>query len=159
MLREKVGVTGHQDLPEAAVELVRSKLDLWFPDARHTTVICSLAKGADTLVAEHLRSRGAKLHVIVPSNGYLDTFEGVAAQDKYQGLLNQATDVEILGFDAPSEEAYMAAGSLVARSCDWLIAVWDGQKARGLGGTGDVVALARQLGKPVRIVWPAGVTR
>jgi hypothetical protein len=159
MRPRRVGVTGHQELPAAAVELLTSKLDEWFPDAHGTTVISSLARGADTLVAEQLLNRGAQLHVIVPSKGYANTFDDPAAKAKYQGLLDMAEAVQVLGFAEPSEEAFMAAGSLVARSSDWLIAVWDGEGARGLGGTGDVVALARQLAKRVTVVWPAGVSR
>lgn len=42
---------------------------------------------------------------------------------------------------------------------DQLIVVWDGQPARGYGGTADVVAYADRVGVPVRIVWPEGATR
>ncbi|MFG2222777.1 hypothetical protein [Streptomyces sp. NPDC048644] len=42
---------------------------------------------------------------------------------------------------------------------DRLIAVWDGQPARGYGGTADVVAYARSTGVPVEVVWPDGATR
>ena len=38
-----------------------------------------------------------------------------------------------------------------------LVAVWDGQPARGLGGTADVVA--RQRGVPMEVIWPQGATR
>ena len=40
-----------------------------------------------------------------------------------------------------------------------LVAVWDGQSARGLGGTADVVAYARERGKPVTVIWPEGASR
>jgi hypothetical protein len=40
-----------------------------------------------------------------------------------------------------------------------LCAVWDGLPARGYGGTADVVAYARQHGKPVHVIWPAGARR
>ena len=40
-----------------------------------------------------------------------------------------------------------------------LVAVWDGQPARGLGGTADVVAYARQRGVPMEVIWPQGATR
>jgi hypothetical protein len=40
-----------------------------------------------------------------------------------------------------------------------LVAVWDGQPARGLGGTADVVAYARQRGVPMEVIWPRGATR
>jgi hypothetical protein len=137
---------------------VENRLATWFPDAHGITVVCSLAKGADTLVAETLMGRGASLHVIVPSRGYAGTFQGIA-QRKYQDLLEQADSSEVLDFEQPTEVAYMTAGATVVRSSDILIAVWDGKSARGLGGTADVVTLARRLGKQVRVVWPPGVSR
>ena len=42
---------------------------------------------------------------------------------------------------------------------DRLFAVWDGQPARGYGGTADVVAEARARGIPVTVIWPEGATR
>ncbi len=42
---------------------------------------------------------------------------------------------------------------------DELWAVWDGEPARGPGGTADVVAHARGRGVPVRVVWPPGARR
>ena len=40
-----------------------------------------------------------------------------------------------------------------------LVAVWDGQPSRGLGGTADVVAYARQRSVPVTVTWPEGASR
>ena len=40
-----------------------------------------------------------------------------------------------------------------------LIAVWDGQPARGYGGTADVVSAAKEKNIPVTIVWPPGAAR
>ncbi|HEY1620682.1 MAG TPA: hypothetical protein VGG25_23870 [Streptosporangiaceae bacterium] len=45
------------------------------------------------------------------------------------------------------------------RGADELWAVWDGQPARGYGGTADVVAHARSKGIPVRVIWPEGARR
>ncbi|WP_198036875.1 hypothetical protein [Nocardia sp. BMG51109] len=42
---------------------------------------------------------------------------------------------------------------------DELFAVWDGKPARGYGGTADVVAVARQRGMPVTVIWPDGAQR
>lgn len=154
-----VGVTGHQQLPQAAIALLRHKLLEWFPDANGVTVVCSLAVGADTFVADFLLDRGAKLHAIVPSAGYINTFTSANDRHTYEELLGRASAVDVLNFDAPSEQAYMAAGEAVTRACDWLCAVWDGRESKGMGGTADVVALARQLRKPVRVVWPTGVER
>ena len=40
-------------------------------------------------------------------------------------------------------------GRYVLDRCDVLVAVWDGQPARGRGGTADIVAMARHCGKPM----------
>lgn len=48
---------------------------------------------------------------------------------------------------------------LMLERADELIAVWDGQPARGYGGTADVVQAARDKDLPVTVVWPAGVMR
>ena len=42
---------------------------------------------------------------------------------------------------------------------DLLVAVWDGQPARRLGGTAQVVDAAEERRLPVTVVWPAGATR
>ena len=53
----------------------------------------------------------------------------------------------------------MAASELMIKHADQLWAVWDGQPARGYGGTADVVTAARNNGLPVRIIWPHGTHR
>jgi hypothetical protein len=42
---------------------------------------------------------------------------------------------------------------------DLLIAVWDGQPARGHGGTADVVQAAKDHRIPIQIIWPQNATR
>jgi hypothetical protein len=45
----------------------------------------------------------------------------------------------------------------VADDCDVLVAVWDGEEAWSSGGTGDIVAHARRIGR--RIVHIQPITR
>lgn len=47
------------------------------------------------------------------------------------------------------EEAYLAAGSYVLEHCDVLVALWDGVRTQGKGGTGEIVDLARQRKLPL----------
>ncbi len=56
-------------------------------------------------------------------------------------------------------EAHQAGSVRMLEQTDELIAVWDGKPARGYGGTADVVAVARERGIPVTIVWPDGAER
>jgi len=50
----------------------------------------------------------------------------------------------------PRDQAYAAAGRyILLHRCDVLVALWDGQGARGPGGTSDVAAQARQRDLPL----------
>ena len=67
--------------------------------------------------------------------------------------------VEALEHTESTEQAHMDAGKVVVDRSSVLLAVWDGQPSRGLGGTADVVAYARQRGVPVTVIWPEGASR
>jgi hypothetical protein len=53
----------------------------------------------------------------------------------------------------------MTGSEILVGLVDEVIAVWDGQPARGYGGTADVVSYAESNGVPVRIVWPEEASR
>ena len=53
-------------------------------------------------------------------------------------------------------DAYLQAGRAVVRHADILLAVWDGEPARGVGGTAEVVAEALNRGAPVVWIKPDG---
>jgi hypothetical protein len=53
----------------------------------------------------------------------------------------------------------MEASSVMLARANRLFAVWDGQPARGYGGTADVVAEACRRGVPVTVIWPEGASR
>ena len=154
-----VGVSGHQMLPE----IVRTYAEptiiaLLVCQPKPLIGLSSLAEGADQLFSEAVLRSGGTLHVVVPAQGYGDTFRGTSRQT-YHRLLAAADTVTTLRYDRPCEQAYDAAGQFIAEYCDLLIALWDGQPARGLGGTADAVAHARRLGREVVIIWPEGVAR
>ncbi|MGH9128833.1 MAG: hypothetical protein ACRDY2_07680 [Acidimicrobiales bacterium] len=155
-----IGCTGHQNLPGVAQDYVarciRSEIEGHGED--NLTGVCSLAMGADQMFAQLVLEAGGTLHAIIPCAGYELTFstEGRASFDSLLGL---AAKVETLGYSAPSEDAFLSAGYRVADLADVLIAVWDGQAARGLGGTADVVDYARRRAGEVVILWPEGVRR
>ena len=50
------------------------------------------------------------------------------------------------------EDGYLDCGIETVNGADVLIAVWDGEPARGKGGTADVVQYAESIGKPVMII-------
>ncbi|MEU4650833.1 hypothetical protein [Nocardia fluminea] len=63
-----------------------------------------------------------------------------------------------MDFDSAGREAYEAANEVLVGDADRMIAAWDG-KVGERAGTGTVVALARERGIPVDVVWPNGAVR
>jgi hypothetical protein len=157
-----VGMTGHQGLPPATTELVtvalRETLARYQPSLVGVTM---LGPGADQLFARVVLEQGGALYVVQPTQGmqYRDSFEDPEARHGYTELHAHATYFEALEHTASTEQAHMDAGRVVVDRSSVLVAVWDGQPARGLGGTADVVAYAHQLGRPVEVIWPEGATR
>jgi hypothetical protein len=155
----QIGVTGHQRLPAEAIDYaVRGIRNILATAQAPLVGMSSLAAGADQLFATELIAAGGQLHVVVPAAGYESTFSGEDTA-RYRDLLGCASDITNLPYDEPDEEAYDAAGLWIAERCDLLIAVWDGEPARGLGGTANAVAHAMRLGRTVQILWPKGVRR
>lgn len=153
-----IGVSGHQHLPQAArtyaEHVIRALLTR---QSEPVTGMSSLAEGTDQLFAELVLATGGALHAVIPARDYETTFHGEALTNYRR--LHAAAVITELDFDRPDEPAYYAAGRFVVEHCDLLVAVWDGQLARGLGGTADAVAHARELGREVLITWPKGVRR
>ena len=78
---------------------------------------------------------------------------------EYDALLARAATVSQLGHVESDAEAHMDASEAMLKRADVLLAVWDGEPARGYGGTADVVAEAKREGLPVVVLWPEGATR
>lgn len=157
----RIGCTGHQrlslttrrDVAAAIAAVIAAEAD------EDLTGLTSLAEGADQLFALVLLAAGGQLHAIIPSQSYEQSFATTSARETYMALRGLASGSTTLPFPAPAEDAYLAAGHKVADSCEILIAVWDGQGAAGKGGTGDIVAYARDRKRDVRIIWPEGASR
>ncbi|MEU9164619.1 hypothetical protein AB0D29_30645 [Streptomyces sp. NPDC048424] len=157
---KRIGVTGHRSIPDALLGHVENGLRavLGGHDGP-LEAFSSLAEGADQMFAAIALECGAGLTVVIPSGDYEDGFEGAEALARYRWLKRRATQEVRMDFARSTDEAYYAAGTYIADSCDRLVAVWDGQPARGHGGTGEIVAYARALGKPVTVIWREGVSR
>lgn len=155
----RVGITGHQRLPPAGVEFIRRRLREHLEGVRPLVGVTSLAAGADQMFAQVVLELGGTLHVVIPAREYPRSFESEADRTEYFRLIESAGSVETMAFELPGEPAYLAAGHRMVDLSDWVIAIWDGLPARGMGGTGDIVEYARAAGKTVEIVWPQGMTR
>ncbi|GHD20395.1 hypothetical protein GCM10007147_12590 [Nocardiopsis kunsanensis] len=155
----RIGVTGHRHLPPdveaAAAVMLRQHLA---PHGYRMVGLSCLADGPDTAFAEAVVAAGAPLEVIVPAQGY----RGALPREHhpvYDRLLSRAVLVHELEHRESTPRAHMDAGRLLVERCNRLVAVWDGEPARGPGGTADVVAHARALSRPVSVLWPEGARR
>jgi hypothetical protein len=157
-----VGMTGHQGLPAPTAALVTAALgDTLRGYTPNLVGVTMLGPGADQLFARVVLELGGALYVVQPTTGrqYRDSFEDPDAQRGYDELRARASYFEALEYAESSEQAHMHAGKVIVDRSSVLVAVWDGQPSRGLGGTADVVAYARQRGMPVEVVWPQGAMR
>jgi hypothetical protein len=147
----RIGVTGHRHLPDhAAWGWVEGVVAISLSSLPAQLVgISSLAIGADQLFADLVLRRGGALYAVLPFERYERSFEAGEDRERYQALLKRAVEVEILSECTDDEQSYMAAGRRIVDRSDRMIAIWDGEKAAGLGGTGDVVEYARSTGKEI----------
>jgi len=147
----KIGITGHQRLKnEKLWDWVKLKIDDLLSQVQSPLIgLSSLAIGADQVFAKSILENDGSLHVIVPFDGYEMKFSEGVDREEYFHLLNKATSIDILAKEHSEEESYFKAGKKIVDDSSFLIAVWDGKPAAGLGGTGDVVKYARQMSKKV----------
>jgi hypothetical protein len=156
-----VAVSGHRfydaETADYLADRVEALLRRWRSDAE-VRVVTSLAEGADQLVARVAVELGIPVDVVIPSAGYRGSLEP-AFRVAFDELLARAASVVQLDHAEPGAQAYLDAGLVLLDRADTLIAIWDGQQARGTGGTGEVVEEARSRGIDVVIVWPEGYER
>ena len=152
----RIGVTGHRILADlekidAGVEIALRHIESAFP-GEPLTVISALAEGADRIVARHVLARpDAGLTVPLPlaKSDYLADFQSEDSRADFLSLLQRADHLEEMPSAATREQGYEAAGEYVLNNSEVLIAIWDGRNAQGQGGTGEIVARARQRGLPI----------
>lgn len=156
----RLAVTGHRGLSEKTTALVDAALrsEIRKHAAGPLIGLSCIADGADALFARAILDHGGALHVVVPAYKYRD---GLPKDHHatYDALIAEAAEIIRIDHVESDSDAHMDASLRMLADADELLAVWDGQPARGHGGTADVVDAAREQGVPVMIVWPAGATR
>jgi hypothetical protein len=121
-----------------------------------------LAEGTDRMFAEEAIALGFKVLCPMPfsqvefEKDFLppNTLEE-HSRDRFRGLLKQAsenaglTTFELDGERSAAQAAYGAAGRVVLNQSDLLVAVWDGGKPAGGGGTVETIRDAVHFHVPV----------
>ncbi|MGD1278310.1 MAG: tetratricopeptide repeat protein [Tepidisphaeraceae bacterium] len=170
-----IGVTGHRTLSdeEAIRSTIAQTIGRLAAGKPNILLLSALAAGADCLVAEAvLDEHHGRVRAVLPlevSDYRRDFTPGQLA--RFQSLLNRAdaivfpptlpqskppqgkgppaaTSPTVAALD-DRQAAYERTGMFIVDHCDVLVAVWDGQPARGRGGTADIVAYARQAARPI----------
>jgi hypothetical protein len=174
----RVGVTGHRpnrlgttDRPdlrrqvENILKLVRDggQRIAADPEAGYDSsapllrIISPLAEGSDRLVAEEAVKLGFELQCPLPfpRDDYERDFATPESRKHFRDFSKEATAILELDGSRESSQAenraYENVGRTVLRHSDLLIAIWDGERAEGRGGTAQIVKEAVQLGIPV--IW------
>ena len=152
----RVGVTGHRTFSSPTADLVRSACRQVLTDAlaAHPSLVAlsALAEGADTVFAEAALALGIPLEAVIPFDGYENDFTTPTARETYNHLLRSAKVIHRLHFRKRSDDAYLAAGRWIGQRSDLLVAIWDGEPSRGLGGTGDIVEMAQVQATATHII-------
>ncbi len=144
------GITGHQNLDgEETIEWVKNKIIKNIDDYTITKGCTSLAIGADQLYAEVLLLKKIPYVAIIPCKQYEKTFQEERHLKNYRMLVKEACEIVELDYGKPSEAAFYDAGKRVVDISDLIIAIWNGKKAKGLGGTGDIVTYAISKKRPI----------
>ncbi|MEU0278364.1 hypothetical protein [Streptomyces sp. NPDC006195] len=156
-----LAVTGHMDLSEESVPLVRAALRKALEPYRADLVgVSCIAAGSDSLFAEEVTALGGRLVVLIPSADYRAKKVKKDHAPVFDRLVKAAVEVVTLPNETANRAAYEEANALLLERGDRLVAVWDGTPPSGKGGgTADTVLLAREAGLPVDVVWPEGAAR
>jgi len=133
------------------------------------SALSPLAEGADRVAARAILAYpGARLDVVLPlsMDDYLEDFETEESKLEFHELIGESRrPVELRHRrirddrhdpDSQAElrkDCYKSAGQYVVDHCDLLIALWDGEPARGRGGTAEIVTYACEQRRPVIRIW------
>lgn len=152
-----VGFSGHRQVaaPEfvgAAIRTEITRLREAQPD--EWIALSSVAQGSDQLFVHAARSLDVSWHAILPlpRAEFARDFTPAGWREVERLLDGEAEHIQVIAENGSREDAYLDCGMETVNDADVLLAVWDGEEARGKGGTADVVAYARSLGRPVIII-------
>ncbi len=128
-------------------------------------LVTSLAEGADTIVAHAARECGYQLDVILPfpKAAYVEAQQfSTDAKRIFEEFLIDPALLSLLELDGNPDDprladnAYLEAGRLMLAHSDILIAIWNGEREDGVGGTAQILREAIERGTPVIWIKPRG---
>lgn len=153
-----VGFTGHRRIasPVKADKLIGEALATLHREGTGEWIgVSSAAAGSDVVFARQVLEMGMAWQAILPfaEAEFRKDFEP-DAWSEVECLLARAESVTAMVGGESREEAYLDCGIETVNACDVLVALWDGEPARGRGGTAEIVTYARELGRPLIVIDP-----
>lgn len=155
-----IGFAGHRTLPDReglAASLSADLAALKSGIGGRLIAMCSAAAGADLVFLRKCVELRIPAIVLLPfpeerfAEDFDDKLEWSVAEQLTSVAL--AKYVAVGGLEAPA--AYQAVSRNLVEWADVFLFAWDGEQARGPGGTGETVAEARDLGIPTKVIDPA----
>ena len=164
-----IAFAGHRAVanPALAKAALRRELDAMAASLAGEIIgISSAAAGADLLFLTACQEAGYKTIVILPfsRDRFAADFDDPAEWKKASALIDSSWWHEIAQGNEDPPAAYHVVARELLDLADRMIFLWDGQPARGLGGTGETVADALKWKIPARLIdavslvgtWQAG---
>jgi hypothetical protein len=151
-----VGFSGHRQVarPVKTAEAIGKAIQALKADIHGEWIaLSSVAAGADQLFVDAAQAQGLAWHALLPLPRA--DFSSDFAPEQWQQVearLARAEQQRIIDDAGTREDAYMDCGFETVNGADVMLVVWDGEPARGKGGTADVVAYANSMGKPLLII-------
>lgn len=146
-----IGFTGHRRLKDEAK--CRAFIRGFLADRKSKNPgmlfgVSSAAAGADLLFAECCIELDIPLRILLPSSR--QDFKGDFEPHDWaraEAVFTKAASIEEISDGALRNEKYYECGIRTVQDSQLLLALWDGAPARGLGGTEQIVAFARKIGR------------
>ena len=151
-----IGFSGHRQLSDkpGVAAAIRSTLETLRREAPGKWIaLSSAAAGADLLFVRSAMELGMGWEALLPLP--LVEFERDFPPEEWTEVKALIALAEHVGIATPGgsrEDSYLVGGLDVVNRCNVLLVVWNGRPARGKGGTADVVAHARGIGRPMVII-------
>ena len=152
----KIFGLGHRFLENENLvrENIRASLDFFISLHGEVECICNLACGVDTIFIQEAIIKKCKIKIILPfqineyekdfDNESLILFRSILSKHEY------SINVELKTSDNIERDlAYQSVGRSIIENCDAVLAVWDGEIGKGLGGTKDHLDYAIELNKNI----------
>jgi len=148
-----IGITGHRDIVQTfkLQQDIRQLFSRLYKKGHDVKLLSPLADGADRLVADiYLEVFKERANLVVPmpfnQERYMEDFDSESKENFLEYLKIAKSVIEVENTQGCH---YKSVGVYVADKCDTLLALWDGTFNAKSGGTGDIVAYAKEQGKAV----------